>query len=60
MTKIVLLKSRIPGRTFDDFRQNGYEVVDLVEVQGDVHIPKGLLDSLIHTAKVKALKTKAD
>lgn len=57
MVKLVLLKSRISGRTFDDFRQQGFDIVDIVEVEKDVDA-KGLLQKIIQSASIKSLSTK--
>jgi hypothetical protein len=58
MVKLVLLKSCIPGRTFDYFRSNGYDIVDAIEIQGDIQIPRGSLESIVKTTKISRLKTR--
>jgi hypothetical protein len=47
MVKYILLKQCIPGRTFDMFRSNGYEIVQLVETDDPVDIPADALERIV-------------
>ena len=47
MTKYVLLKQNIPGATFDMFRSNGYDILQLVETDAQVSIPADALERLL-------------
>jgi len=47
MVKYILLKQCIPGRTFDMFRSNGYDILQLVETDEPVDIPKDALERVV-------------
>lgn len=47
MVKYILLKQSIPGRTFDMFRSNGYDVLQLVETDAPVNLPEDALERLL-------------
>lgn len=47
MVKYVLLKQYIPGRTFDMFRSNGYDILQMVETDEIIDIPKDSLERII-------------
>jgi hypothetical protein len=47
MTKYVLLKQNIPGKTFDMFRSNGYDILQLVETDAQVNLPADALERLL-------------
>ena len=63
MVKYILLKQCIPGRTFDMFRSNGYDILQSVETDDPVDIPADALERVIreHVKNVavgKVLKRK--
>jgi hypothetical protein len=47
MVKYILLKQCIPGRTFDMFRSNGYDIVQMVEIDEPVAIPDDALERIL-------------
>lgn len=63
MVKYVLLKQCIPGKTFDMFRSNGYDIHQLVETDEPVNLPADALERILRqkvtdTAVERTLATK--
>jgi hypothetical protein len=58
MVKYVLLRQCIPGRTFDYFRMNGYDIVSMVESDDVVDVKAEALERIIaEHAKSKAVES---
>jgi hypothetical protein len=47
MVKYVLLKQNIPGRTFDMFRSNGYDILQMVETDEPIVLPADALERVL-------------
>jgi len=47
MVKYILLKQCIPGRTFDMFRSNGYDIVQMVETDEPLNIAGDALERVL-------------
>jgi len=45
--KYVLLKQYIPGHTFDMFRSNGYDILQMVDVETPIDVPKDALERIL-------------
>ena len=47
MVKYILLEQCIPGRTFDSFRANGYDILQLIETDEKVSVEKDALERIL-------------
>ena len=47
MVKYALLKQCIPGKTFDMFRSNGYDLLQLIELDEPVDLREDALDRIL-------------
>ena len=52
MVKIALLRQCVPGRTFDHFRPEGYDIVAIIDVESDLQFSRDdlqrIVDSKVH------------
>lgn len=51
MVKYILLKQYIPGRTYDEFRPNGYDKIEVVELDEPQELPKDFLSNALMNAR---------
>jgi hypothetical protein len=59
MVKYILLKQCIPGRTFDMFRSNGYDIVQVVETDEPLDLAADALERVLreHVKQVAVAAT---